>query len=417
MRTSKLAKACCHVSLTCVAYQDTSLFHECVVGTTQVQPYNLECLGEEIVLIDTPGFNDTLRSESEILKDIAGWLDYTFRNPPQIKLTGIIYMQAITDRRMYGSTLRNLKMFKELCGESPLKNVVLVTTGWGAAKLSGELDKAAGNEDQLRREQEFWKPLIQRGAQVARFEDTKDSALSVIMSLVGKEPQILQIQKELVMDNSDLINTSAGRVVNEEMKKLEDKYKRELAEIQKEMAEAIAARDVEIQESLAISRAQIEKLRDDARRAQDELQYKSRNDARAAESLRNELQDVQQKLENMKTEQRKQSDAKLEQSLADQRREFQEASMQIKAEQIEQQMKFDGIVNQLRANEQRIRHEERMFLEAKIAELENRGGRKKHGLGSELLKSLVGGLGGVAMSALGFPLFGINPFEGLFDGV
>lgn len=57
-------------SLTIVRY------HGCV-------PLQFEHDNLRITLIDTPGFNDTLRSETEILRDVADWLDITYRNPPK----------------------------------------------------------------------------------------------------------------------------------------------------------------------------------------------------------------------------------------------------------------------------------------------------------------------------------------------
>ncbi|KAM5360952.1 hypothetical protein ACJZ2D_013406 [Fusarium nematophilum] len=377
--------------------------------TSQVVPYSFRLDEHDVVLIDTPGFNDSLRSESEILKDIANWLDYTFRNPPRIKLSGIIYMQAITDRKIYGSSLRNLKMFRELCGENPLRNVVFTTSGWGAARLTGGYHKAVANERQLCEAPELWKSLIQRNARVARFEDSPESAFAIIRTLMGQKPLTLQIQRELVEENRNLVDTKAGSVVNEELKALEEKYMNELAQVQCEMKQAIEAKDIEIQESLEVSRAEIMKLRDSARRAQDDLHYKARNDARAAESLRVELREMRSNMEMMRDSQ----DKRYEETLDRQKQEFEDAALRIRAEQIEQQMQFQGVVDQLRANQSRIRQEERSFLEARIAELESRN----TGTGSvtELLEALANTLGSVAMVALGFPsLFGIDSLSGMF---
>ncbi|WAO91178.1 G domain-containing protein [Fusarium falciforme] len=394
---------------TATGIQDIAIGEDMLSCTSRVVPYRFKLDGHEVVLIDTPGFNDSLRSESEILKNIANWLDYSFRNPPRIKLSGIIYMQAITDRKMYGSSLRNLKMFKELCGENPLRNVVFTTSGWGAVRLTGGYHKAVAHERQLCEAPEFWKNLIKRNARVARFEDSPESAIAIIRTLMGQKPLTLQIQAELVEQNRNLVDTRAGNVVDEELKALEEKYKDQLAQVQREMREAIEAKDVEIQESLEVSRAEIMKLRDSARRAHDDLHYKSRNDARAAQSLRVELREMRSNMERMRDSQ----DKRYEETLDRQKQEYEDAAMRLKAERIEQQMQFQGVVDQLRANQSRIREEERTFLEARIAELESR----KIGKGSttELLTALAGTLGNVAMIALGFPsLFGAESFSDMF---
>jgi len=101
---------------------------------------------QNIVLVDTPGFDDTTRPDSAILGMIADWLKATsviinmfprevieyqnFRYEKDVKLSGILYLHRITDNRMGGAPQRNLRMFGRLCGDEPAKKVVFVTTMW-----------------------------------------------------------------------------------------------------------------------------------------------------------------------------------------------------------------------------------------------------------------------------------------------
>jgi hypothetical protein len=313
----------------------------------------------DITLIDTPGFNDTLRSEAEVLKEIADWLDFTYRNPPKIKLTGIIYMQAATDKRMFGSTLRNLKMFRQLCGDEPLKNVILATSCWGTAERSGEMSKAIANEDQLRRDSLFWQPMLKRGSQMVRFEDTRESALKIIKKIINKKPIVLQIQHELVDEDKNLIDTAAGATVNEEIKRLEAKYKKEISDVQADMKEALESRDQELQEVLSESKTRLERLREDNRRAQDVLQYQRRNAERKHDS---EIQSLRMELEMTKIS--------LEKDNMAMKREMQ---IQAKAQRLEDKMHFKEIIAQIRANSDKVRAEDRQALERRIRELETNG--------------------------------------------
>lgn len=348
-------------------------------------PYVFECGGYEITLVDTPGFNDTFRDETAILKDIAGWLEKSYRQ--HRKLNGIIYMQAITDKRLTGSALRNLKLFRHLCGENPLKNVILVTTCWGDARKTGKLDQAIENELQLKTDPVFWQPMIQRGSQVKRFDYTEESAHRIIWELVGKDPVPLRIQEELVDENKDLIDTSAGEAVDKQAKELEKMYKEKLEEVQRQMEEAREQRDQEVLEILADQKDQLEKYKEDARRAQDELRYESRNAQRDNESR---IEDLKRQLERQKL------DAELEK----------------RAQRVEDRLEFEQIVAQLLENQDKVRADERRFLEQTIDELRQQKSKthgSKKGLGKTLLVNLAGGLGGIAMSLLGFPLLG-NPF-------
>ncbi|EDR05774.1 uncharacterized protein LACBIDRAFT_294760 [Laccaria bicolor S238N-H82] len=109
----------------------------------------------KIVLIDTPGFNDSGRTDYEVLKIITDWLVKTYRR--RIKLTGIIQLYSIADARMRGTPLRNLKMFEELCGSEVLANVILTTTFWSQVTP----DVGSQREEQLKCD--FWAEMISHG--------------------------------------------------------------------------------------------------------------------------------------------------------------------------------------------------------------------------------------------------------------
>src|ERR1700684_2418323 len=98
-----------------------------------------------LVLVDTPGFNDTnIKSDLEILQMISDWLQTVsstlfsvcrfvfekelFRYEKKFKLAGIIYLHPITDNQMAGPPYRNLRMFGELCGDQAARKVALVNT-------------------------------------------------------------------------------------------------------------------------------------------------------------------------------------------------------------------------------------------------------------------------------------------------
>ncbi|OCH83803.1 hypothetical protein OBBRIDRAFT_742684, partial [Obba rivulosa] len=67
-----------------------------------------------VTLIDTPGFDDTTKSDTDILKMIAVYLSTTYENG--YKLSGVIYIHRISDFRMTGVSRRNFTMFRKLCG-------------------------------------------------------------------------------------------------------------------------------------------------------------------------------------------------------------------------------------------------------------------------------------------------------------
>ncbi|KAK5110335.1 hypothetical protein LTR62_006043 [Meristemomyces frigidus] len=221
--------------------------------TIDVEAFEFEHAGYRVTLLDTPGFNDTHRGETEVLQSIAEYLELAYRKSVHGGLAGIIYLHSILDVPMSGSGLRNIRMFKKLIGQDALRKVVLVTARWGQVAKLGDLKRAESRELELR--ENFWAPMIQRGSRVARFDDTKGSALAIIMSLIGQqtvsqESVVLQIQSELADRKLPLAATAAGMIINDETNRLEKKYREELSNMQREMEEALAQRDVEVQEAL-----------------------------------------------------------------------------------------------------------------------------------------------------------------------
>ncbi|TKA78973.1 hypothetical protein B0A55_02554 [Friedmanniomyces simplex] len=234
------------------------------VDTSEVQPFEFEYEGHHITLIDTLGFNDTDRSETEVLRSLAEYLAFTYRDGS--KLTGIIYLQSITDQRIDRSTHRNLKILKRLIGPHAFRNVIFATTKWGhVRKLEAE-----AKESHLCRDEEFWAPMIERGARVARFDDTRESAMQMVLSLTHQESVVLQIQEELVDQGKKLKDTTAGIAVYEENERLERTYRERLAQSE-EMDEALPAREPELQEDFERSTAQYQRKLNHVHEQQDLL--------------------------------------------------------------------------------------------------------------------------------------------------
>ncbi len=61
------------------------------------------------MLVDTPGFDDSGRTDSEILTDISRLLAAQYE--AGVSLKGVIYLHRITDVRYQGSSLKALNIF------------------------------------------------------------------------------------------------------------------------------------------------------------------------------------------------------------------------------------------------------------------------------------------------------------------
>ncbi|KAJ8693010.1 hypothetical protein PTI98_010265 [Pleurotus ostreatus] len=88
--------------------------------------------GRRVTLVDTPGFDDTNKSDTDDLAMIDAALAFLTSSYEQGKtLSGIIYLHRISDFRRSGLSTRNIRMLWHLCGEKTLENLAIVTNIWG----------------------------------------------------------------------------------------------------------------------------------------------------------------------------------------------------------------------------------------------------------------------------------------------
>lgn len=130
--------------------------------------------GTRLFLVDTPGFDDTSKTDIDVLREIAAFLSETYKN--KVLLTGIVYLHRISDNRLGGSGLRQMQMFRKLCGEKSMENIALVTTMWNTTSVTdGER-----REYELKTEEGFWKQMLNNGAALFRQNRGKESALEIL---------------------------------------------------------------------------------------------------------------------------------------------------------------------------------------------------------------------------------------------
>ncbi|OJD32666.1 p-loop containing nucleoside triphosphate hydrolase protein [Diplodia corticola] len=192
-------------------------------------------VGEDmsVAIVDTPGFDDTVRSDAEVLHEITRFL--STQHQLGIRLKGIIYLQSINEVRMRGSSVRYFEMFQQICGEQAFSNVILLTTMWD------RVPESEGRKRQQQLREEFWNTLEDRGSTIAPFDGSAPMAEGFIMQLLAKEDVVLQVQNELDDSRCLLGQTSAGRLVLPNVKHQLEITARELDELDKEISIANSA--------------------------------------------------------------------------------------------------------------------------------------------------------------------------------
>ena len=135
------------------------------IGTSDLSIFDCELDGSQVYLIDTPGFNDTNRSDVETLRVLATYLSASYAQ--NVFIHGIVYLHSIANNRMSGSSKRNIEMFKALCGYSTYDNVAIATTFWNQQERGDFVQREA----ELTNNSAFFHDIVAEGAQLFRYSE------------------------------------------------------------------------------------------------------------------------------------------------------------------------------------------------------------------------------------------------------
>lgn len=197
-------------------------------------------------LVDTPGFDDTTRKDSDILREISAWLSESYTH--KVLLNGILYLHRISDPRMQGSGKMRIDLLLKLCGKDSMKKVVLTTTMWE------KVEQSVGDrrEEELINTEEFWGFMKRKGSQTRRHYNNKQSALNIVGMFVPDsadvqpETMTLDIQKELADEHKTLDQTSAGQLLGGTWAKEENELQREIEEVRDAVQTARGEQDMHL---------------------------------------------------------------------------------------------------------------------------------------------------------------------------
>ncbi|KAJ4317353.1 hypothetical protein N0V84_007410 [Fusarium piperis] len=227
--------------------------HNLYSCTQKTEMYECRLGNKQVVFFDTPGFDDTYRGDADVLADVAQVLSSSYKN--NLKLNGIIYLHRIKDERMTNALMRNLTMFRNLCGDAAFQNVVLVTTFWDELQ---DQAKGEGREQQLLDRDEWWGYMAAKGSNTLRFQNTRESALEIVSKVIDLDIVTLQVQEEMVNKGLEVDQTTAGEALNSELTEQRKAFERALETLHHEKEQAKRDHDVQLQG--IIERMELEKV-------------------------------------------------------------------------------------------------------------------------------------------------------------
>ncbi|KAJ3456440.1 hypothetical protein MRS44_016463 [Fusarium solani] len=221
--------------------------------TQKTEMYECRLGNKQVVFFDTPGFDDTYRGDADVLADVAQVLSSSYKN--NLKLNGIIYLHRIKDERMTNAIMRNLTMFRNLCGDAAFQNVALVTTFWDELQ---DQSKGEDREQQLLARGEWWGYMTGKGSKTMRFHNTRESALEIVSKVIDLDIVTLQVQEEMVHRGLEVDQTTAGEALNSELAEQRRAFEKALQTLHHEKEQAKRDHDVHLQE--IIETMELEKM-------------------------------------------------------------------------------------------------------------------------------------------------------------
>ncbi|KAM0209048.1 hypothetical protein ACHAQD_011362 [Fusarium lateritium] len=303
-----------------------------------------------VTLVDTPGFDDTDLSDTEVLTILTNWLQTSYIEGT--RLCGMIYLHPITQVRMGNTSARNLKLFRKLCGDENLGNVLLVTNKWEIC----DGRTAEGRFQDLTAAGGFWRRLLDLGASAHRYYNDREEAMNLIKKLIAKQPIALNIQKQLVEEKKSLIDTDVGSVVHADLLRLEEEHVKEMNRMHEKLRDSQRKGNQELRRHLKTQQdeakeelqkvndskvqlmaqvAKLQKQQEDSERAILAMASRSEQDRRAHALQMAALR--RDEMESLRLENERRIADRQRQEQADRRRQaLQDVQMQRLAQQMQQ---------------------------------------------------------------------------------
>ncbi|KAI2779396.1 hypothetical protein F4815DRAFT_500501 [Daldinia loculata] len=155
--------------------------------------------GYRILMLDTPGHDDTVGEDVSALKHVEEWLRCSY---PDKSLFGLIYMHDINEAPIGRSSVEFFKRLRNITGEENMSKVTLLTTKWDS--IHDDQPGGDAREAHLHETSDFWKGMIADGATVMRHDDTVGSAKRVVQKIFNKQiagapfgREIIRLRQEL----------------------------------------------------------------------------------------------------------------------------------------------------------------------------------------------------------------------------
>ncbi|KAI1170706.1 hypothetical protein F4777DRAFT_102739 [Nemania sp. FL0916] len=179
-----------------------------------VYPTKYSSDDRQIVVIDTPGFNDPKKENNKTLKNITDFI----REAGDI--SGVVYLYRCSDTRFDGDSKINFDVIKAMCGPKFYSRIALCSTFWNTISSSFSQEKLKPHKDRMRaylKDDSIFGEVTQAGASYGEFwkdrKDGEDPCLKILRHFFGLwNPPLMVIQEEL-SKTGKLSGTKVGQLL------------------------------------------------------------------------------------------------------------------------------------------------------------------------------------------------------------
>ncbi|KAK5651197.1 hypothetical protein OQA88_12745 [Cercophora sp. LCS_1] len=156
---------------------------------------------QEIVLIDTPGFDDDKRSDLEILRDIAGWLGQRGYVTQHRSLDGLILLHPATHAVVSKNERKRSRILESILGEDAYNRVVIAATMWEHLEHEEFNDLLHGRAG----EKGPWVKFRNKGATITTHDNTAKSAHRIIQLIINNTARCKEGPKAATILSKELV--------------------------------------------------------------------------------------------------------------------------------------------------------------------------------------------------------------------
>lgn len=215
-----------------------------LIVTQEIAQYRFQSGGTQYVLVDTPGFDDSQRDDEEVYRELARWMEKSFRKGQL--LNGLLYLQAVNVPRQRGSQIRNLLMFKKLCGSNNFKNIIL---GLSFCDMEAEAT-IRSHQQELTNTWGWWGEMVSKGSRIERVPYQRDDCIRLLSQFAPQRKVTLRVQEEIVKQGRSVDDTEAAKTIA---------HKQELTKIRAEEAIKFASLQAEHERKMQQAKEAYEK--------------------------------------------------------------------------------------------------------------------------------------------------------------